>query len=568
MLASSLEELRSPSPPVYALWVNVLWIMSLLLNLTAVGLADQLSGWSKQLTMVTQPRYEPHKQARILAFFLEGVHKSHLSVIEALPSGMLHLSVFLFLIGAIIHLWQFTLILAKIVLAWTIICATSYGYFTIILIFRPDTPYRTPFSLPAWYLFTGILFAASWALQALTVLGCFSHMTYCRIHSLATRSHHSLRRGLQRTTEEIALRSSSDISTLALMWTLSKLDNDHEVERYISGIPGFLCSPVVNDPLPRLDKGQKKKFLVALIQFLDLTFTPDLLPEPDRERRAAICKRAFDRVEMLHVYKHILRAISSGGRNCGLKTPEFGCVLKSWPHSDKNWDVNHETGLVVKAIFTYIIVGAQQHNDSWFVLASDELGFPEATLRHYAMDGASLSLAVLTYVIRLQFDHFREELWPKIRITNILREASKFNDVRNTLPEVQYEFCTLWNRIVHETRNTNDERLVNSEILEPIRKVYTDLHPSTGAGSTPWLPAFYLSMECDDPSHNTPEFGRPVTTQAGSAFAALHDTNVPSSSNLATATYHASGLMDVSPSANSLIRRPLKTPASPPLPRV
>jgi hypothetical protein len=36
------------------------------------------------------------------------------------------------------------------------------------------------------------------------------------------------------------------------MWTFDCLDEDHELERFFSGLPGFRSSKLVKDPLPSL----------------------------------------------------------------------------------------------------------------------------------------------------------------------------------------------------------------------------------------------------------------------------------------------------------------------------
>jgi hypothetical protein len=48
------------------------------------------------------------------------------------------------------------------------------------------------------------------------------------------------------TPEEDALTSPSEIDTRAFMWTFDSLDEDHELERFFSGLPGFYGSKVVS----------------------------------------------------------------------------------------------------------------------------------------------------------------------------------------------------------------------------------------------------------------------------------------------------------------------------------
>ncbi|KAI0301524.1 hypothetical protein B0F90DRAFT_307068 [Multifurca ochricompacta] len=74
------------SPPSHAVWVNSLWFLSLAISITCALLATLLQQWARRYIKITQPRYSPHKRARIRAFFAEGVDKLHLPwAVEALP---------------------------------------------------------------------------------------------------------------------------------------------------------------------------------------------------------------------------------------------------------------------------------------------------------------------------------------------------------------------------------------------------------------------------------------------------------------------------------------------------
>ena len=89
-----------------------------------------------------------------------------------------------------------------------------------------------------------------------------------------------------------------------------------------------------------------------------------------------------------------------------------------------------------------IVARVQPRDDSWFILASNALGVPEAILRDYAAHGDSLSLAILIHIVRQQFSHFWNMSWPNGEISTVLEAASKFN-VQDTLPGLQHEFCAL-----------------------------------------------------------------------------------------------------------------------------
>ncbi|KAH9051705.1 hypothetical protein EDB87DRAFT_1571172 [Lactarius vividus] len=247
------------SPPNYAVWVNSLWFLSLVISLTCALLATLLQQWARRYLKVTQPRYSPHKRARIRTFFAEGVEKFLLPwAVEALPT-LLHVSLFLFFSGLVVFLCNINLTIFKLVLSWVGVCTALYGCITFIPIFRHDSPYYTPLSLLAWHIVAGISFVTFRALRKLTYLHYFSGEVYNRFLRLEKNYRKFLVQGMLKTAEETALNSLSEMDTRAFLWTFDSLDEDHELERFFSGLPGFRRSKVVDDPLPGLTVGQKQK---------------------------------------------------------------------------------------------------------------------------------------------------------------------------------------------------------------------------------------------------------------------------------------------------------------------
>ncbi|KAI0262517.1 hypothetical protein BC834DRAFT_828784, partial [Gloeopeniophorella convolvens] len=103
-LPSTLSDPTTFSVPASAIWVNVLWFISLVMSLTCALLATLLQQWARRYLRLTRPRYSLHRRARIRAFYAEGVVKLRLpTVVEALP-GLLHASVFIFFAGLIVFL--------------------------------------------------------------------------------------------------------------------------------------------------------------------------------------------------------------------------------------------------------------------------------------------------------------------------------------------------------------------------------------------------------------------------------------------------------------------------------
>ncbi len=469
------------TPPNYAIWVNSLWFLSLVISITCALLATLLQQWARRYLKVTQPRYSPHKRARIRSFFAEGVEKALLPrAVETLPT-LLHMSMFLFFAGLVVFLRSVDLTIFKLVLSWVGVCTALYGYFTFMPIFRPDSPYYTPLSLPMWHIVTATLYIVFrsfvWLNNNtgfLTSVGLWN-----RCMSLRTHYHKLLVHGMEKRAEETALELSSEIDTRAFMWTFDILDEDHELERFFSGLPTFCNSKVVEDPLLTLADEQKENLLNTLLGFLERTFSSDLLTETVKNRRAAIFRKSFRPVYFSTVHWQefdILYDILSS--YSGPVAAEIVQSMEGWANNGDG-----DSNLLVQAAVCSVVARMQDRDDSWFILASQELGVTESVLQDYAVHDDSLSLAVLIHVARQQFNHFWKSPWPWGDISDVLLEAASKINAQDTSPELCHEFCSLWNQIVLKAQSENDGWMA-FYILGRIRKVYITLHRDTDSAPT------------------------------------------------------------------------------------
>ncbi|KAN0140486.1 hypothetical protein V8E53_001695 [Lactarius tabidus] len=464
------------SPPNSAVWVNALWFLSLVISLTCALLATLLQQWARRYLKITQSRYSPHKRARIRAYFAEGVEKCLLPwAVDTLPT-LLHISLFLFFAGLVVFLCNVNLTIFKLVLSWVGLCTTLYGCITCMPIIRHDSPYYTPLSLPVWHIVTRML------ALIYSFLGWFKssardrYTAFYHYRCLEQSCRKSLVQGMQKTVEESALKSPSEIDTRAFMWTFDYLDEDHELEHFFSGLPGFRSSDIVGDPLPGLTEEQKRKIYEALCGLLNRTFSSDLLPAHVKNRRAMICAKAVDPELMPHASR-VLGTILTKYQYSGPLATGIAMILRGWRNKMGEDDIVYAQRIISQTIAT-----SQPHDDSWYVLASDELAVPEAVLRDYATRGDSLSLLILIHVIHQQFIHLRKPSWDHDYFSLVLMESSKFN-AQDTSPELQHEFCVLWNQIINQAQHGDDRRMA-SWILGRIRNVYLALHQDTDSAPT------------------------------------------------------------------------------------
>ena len=559
-ISSSLPASPPPfSPPNYAVWVNALWFLSLAISLTCALLATFLQQWARRYLRVTHSRYSPDKRARIRAFFAEGVEKCHLLfAVEILPA-LLHISLFLFFAGLVVFLSNVNITIFKLVLSWVGVCVALYGCITLMPILRHDSPYYTSLSSLAWPIVFGmgyIVTLVSWLL--LGCIGCQSVRTLW-FYKSADHCYNLLSQGMQKTIEKSALYSPSEIVNRAFMWTFDSLDEDHELERFFSGLPGFRSSKVVDDPLPSLNFEQRLKLYYTLDGLIDRTFSSGLLPASVKERRAIICAKAAS--PQIPRALEIFDSILSEYEYSGPVASEIVQFVTGWR---ENMDEN--TSLRAQAIISMIVARAQLHDDSWFILASNALGLPEAVLRDYSAHGDSLSLAILIHIVRQQFTHLKKSSWPDFEFCFFLAAASEF-EVQDASPKLQNEFCALWNQIVRKVQNDDDPRMA-FHTLKWIRNVYLTLHQDTDSAPTQfsastndldnilWEPTAYpvCSVAGHHP-HSTLHAGEDsdlgAATEREDTTAALHmnmDTLDPSSSAIRDDITACSNLLPQVPS--------------------
>ena len=473
------------SPPTFAIWVNLLWFLSLTISITCALLATLLQQWARRYLKVTQTRSTLHKRARIRSFFAEGVKKGLLPLaVEALPT-LIHVSLVLFFAGLVVFLWNINLTIFKVVMSWISICTALYGCITLVPIFRHDSPYYSPLTSLArpvvfvivfafrflYHCFYTFFFCLSLCFPCQRLMRIFGHISVWLIEVLDI---------IGMTPEAAALKSSSEIDTRALMWTFDSLDEDHELDRFFSGMPGFHNSRVLKQPLHDLDDQQKLRLLEAMIRLLDRTFSSNLLSDQVKRRRADICSNAIELVDTPKSFSKLVRRLVSEDVYGPVQSTEIVDFVRRW--GNRKLDGNRQYSALVQAIFSIVVARVQRHDDSWFILASNELGIPETVLREYAGHGDNLSFAILIYVTRQQFIHIRNPSWPSTAISEVLRAASKHFNAEDTSPELQHEFCALWNEIVRDGQK--DTSKIPEHLLRPIRNTYIALHRGTNSAPT------------------------------------------------------------------------------------
>ncbi|KAH9175646.1 hypothetical protein EDB89DRAFT_327725 [Lactarius sanguifluus] len=467
------------SPPGSAVWVNSLWSLSLVIALSCALLATLLQQSARRYIKLTQsrPSSSLHKRARMRAFFDRGVQELHFQwAVDALPI-LLHSSLLIFLAGFAVFSFGSNLTVFKVVMSWVGLCALIYSCFTLLSIFRYESPYYTPLSPPLWFLYTGTLYVVVRILQWLTAFNCCGEKTWVRFGHLKNRYRRRLLGGIEEAAKESAQKLSSGIDSRILLWTLQISDEDYELEQFFANIPDFCSSKVLDGPLVTLKTSNGEKMADAVVGLMARTLSSDLLPQSTKQRRIMTCNRAMTEASF-PVNRRTLERVLYNDWSGLLDSVEFGLLLKHARYRDPF--VEYYSQCVVSVI----IAKALEHDDRWFELATDQLGISKATLQYYLACGDSTLLANCVFICRRTMEDYSEDGWNRdvYSRSKTLDLVSIFN-VQETLPGLQHNFCDMWNELVRNTGNRRSRNL-SIYILKHIRNVYCNLHQGTSAAPT------------------------------------------------------------------------------------
>jgi hypothetical protein len=426
-------------------------------------LATLLQQWSRRYLRITQPaRCEPHERARAHAFFAIGVKKFRVHwVVDALRA-LVHLSLFIFFAGLLVYLFNIHHTVFKVVVCWVAILTTVYGFITFMPVFWHDSPYYSPLSTTVLHL-SGIILQA-----VLKVPEIIARRYVCRFQISIFRLRDHYRRwiseGLEMAAEEARSKRRSEIDGHILDWTAHALDKDDALEKFMETIPGFYKSDMVDD----IPGEVEWSIMSRLREFLYLTLSSNSVSASVKTRRLALY---FDTANALRsdaletMFEDLIDANWTGA-----DSSEIGYFLKSLDKSSNGRLTSFIRGVIAK-----IVGHVREGDDRWFALALDHLGVQEDVLRNYITQGDSLSLANW-----IQFTRHANR--SKYFAYAVLTELPEFN-ICNTLPELQHDFCAMWNQVVQEARS-GDAHSYPVSILESIRHHYIAVHRGTDAAPT------------------------------------------------------------------------------------
>ena len=500
-ITSSLASPPPFAPPRYAIWVNSLWFLSLVISLTCAMLATLLQQWARRYVRTTQMlRCSPEKRARMRAYFASGVDKFHVAwAVETLPA-LVHLSLLMFFAGLLVFLFNINHTVFSIIVCWVTLTSVAYVCITLMPIFWHDSPYYAPLSSTILSLYAAIPYAVFTLLKRVGIRRELGVEFYMRYAIPCGRYRDLLFGGIEKAAEETASMRSLEIDGRVLEWTVDALNEDDELEKFLGFIPGFYKTYSARNLQNSLPPAVHEKISEATGQFLVRTLSLSLIPVSVTNRRFVTCLNAAHVVGGFSLVADVLQTLSEMDWQRVPQSVDIVHFLRDWVSSKYG-----ENTLEVQCIIAAIIPSIQERDSRWMALTQDQLGVPEEVLRYYLTHGESLLLANLIYIIRqlLRSDSHWAPQDP-------LRLLSQI-DVHDALPGLQHDFCTLWNEVVEECRKTRGRMTKPLIILSSTRKIYIALHEGTeappAAFSTSidsfdnilWQPSLYPL--CSDPDH-------------------------------------------------------------------
>lgn len=390
---------------------------------------------------------------------------------QALPS-LVHLSLFIFFAGLIIYLFNINHAVFSAVACCVALSSAIYGFITFIPIIWLDSPYYSPLTQPAWLLCTRISYVIMGTLDGI-LSPFFSFESHGRIRRWMDLYEQQKIWGHLSVFLDTIMNQSAEINFRILKWTVHDLYGDDELEEIFESIPDFLTSKEVTLDFTRAQVMTEN----AMSKFLVNTLLSNSVPELVKVRRLTKCLNVAHQV-LLPVPSVMFHALVDLNWGRGPHSVEIGRSLRAWDQGS-----NGRFTPYIRGVIAVIIVKAQERNVSWATLARDNLptGVPEMVFQNYLIHGDSVLLTNLVHFTRHanRFESFSSESFSfSIAVVRVLSQFT----IQATLPELQRDFCEMWNELVQGAQNSDQGPNENSKLLlRVIWPHYVTLHQGIDA---------------------------------------------------------------------------------------
>ena len=250
------------SPSASMIWVNAVWLISLVFSLSSALITTLLQHWARRYIDTPKVVSEPSQRARVRSFLFLGIRLYKMPLAAVVAPTLLHLSVFLFFAGLII---TFHTIHKKVAIAIDV-SAGLFGLAYVVLSILPyldiRSPYRTPLSDILWYLWHGYLSFSAWLSERsvkfqVSIGGAMSPMQslllrVSQFYKDAARKHWQyLMGGLKKRVIEAALSAQEHGDRKIVTSMFDELDK-RKLRKFVASIP----RNKVLDFIPPIESGK------------------------------------------------------------------------------------------------------------------------------------------------------------------------------------------------------------------------------------------------------------------------------------------------------------------------
>jgi hypothetical protein len=289
---------------------------------------------------------------------------------------------------------------------------------------------------------------------------------------------HFFSHSMRKTAEDYARKLHYSIDFRALWWTFESLDEDGELEEFFEGLPGLCNSKAVSNALQDFIKPHTKMLSNELIGLMDRTLSSNLVSESVKQNRIAICAKVIGTTHLIGDWWFLRRVLIEDWHKF-LRCVDFGIFAQKLKGNP-----DRVTALSAQCSAAVVISNVRR-DDNWHQLVFGQLNTPKPLLYRYLSHGDSIQLANIIFIIRRivqaysgSSGHQQDDL--RQATLKTLKFVCKF-DVNNTVPELQHEFCDLWNLLADKAEYDDRPRVkcITKTILEYTRKLYDTLHQGT-----------------------------------------------------------------------------------------
>ena len=253
------------TPTASAVRVNVLWFLSLILSLNCALSATLMQQWARRYQELGQRRGTFHRRGRMRAYIFDGIRRFGMARAVATMPTLLHVSVFLFFAGLVEFLFPIQATVAYVTFGCIGAFTLAYAILTVLPNIYLSCPYATPLSESTWrisqlsvigYLWTILKFEgqsrkslpALWRLANYYAPGTDMLRSWRETLEKKVEIRQKwFSQGMRNSIKDSAYDADSKVVTNALVWTLTALDEDKEIEDFAAQVPGFFDSHVVPD---------------------------------------------------------------------------------------------------------------------------------------------------------------------------------------------------------------------------------------------------------------------------------------------------------------------------------